>query len=202
MKLEGLLVDLVQIDQRFRTLEHKWRNSDAQFWAGGGERNFESARFVEQLLARRAERSAENPASGIWFGIQTKDGTPIGGIGPSWINPAHRWAMLGAKIGEPEYWGGGYGTDALLLVIDHCFGWLDLRRLWLFTTSMNLRVQRQMEKVGFSFEARQRNAAYADGEWFDWLAYGLMRDEWPGRAAKIERLGLRARVEQDHGEGT
>ncbi len=191
---EGLLVDLVPFDARFRELEHKWRNNEAAFWGSGGDRRFESRRYVEEMLQRRAEREADNPARGVWFGIQTKDGTPIGGIGPMWLNPAHRWAMLGAKIGEPDYWGGGYGTDALLLVLDYSFNWLDLRRVWIVTTSMNARVQRQMEKVGFRLEACDRAAAYADGVWHDELHYGLLREEWPGRAALVESLGLRERA--------
>ena len=35
--------------------------------------------------------------------------------------PHYRLAMFGAMIGEPEYWGGGYGTDALLLIVDYAF---------------------------------------------------------------------------------
>ncbi|NLF77927.1 MAG: GNAT family N-acetyltransferase, partial [Chloroflexi bacterium] len=128
-------------------------------------------------------------------GIRTKDGKPIGYMGINWLVPYYRLAMLGAKIGEPEYWGGGYGTDALLLLLEYAFDWLDIRKAWLMTTTMNHRVMRQMEKVGFTLEAQQRTSALADGVWYDWLAYGLLREEWPGRAAVIERIGLQAREE-------
>lgn len=96
-------------------------------------------------------------------------------------------------IGEPEYWGGGYGTDALLLLADYAFDWLDLHKLWLITMALNARVMRQMEKVGFDLEARQRAATWANNGWVDALTYGIQRSAWPGRAALIERLGLRAR---------
>jgi len=59
---------------------------------------------------------------------------------------------------------------------------LDVRKAWLMTSSMNNRVMRQMEKVGFMLEARFRQSTRADGVWLDWLAYGLLREEWPGRA--------------------
>ncbi|HEX3051079.1 MAG TPA: GNAT family protein, partial [Aggregatilineaceae bacterium] len=127
----------------------------------------------------------------VEFGIQTKDGKPIGNLGMNWMSPANRIANIGAMIGEPDYWGGGYGTDALTLYIDYVFDWLDLRRIFLDTMSINVRVMRQMEKVGFKLEARRREAMYGDGVWYDELIYGLLRDEWPGRAAVIERLGLR-----------
>ena len=59
--------------------------------------------------------------------------------------------------------------------------------------AINARVIRQMEKVGFTFEARQRAWTTCDGVWVDDLVYGLLRDEWPGRAALIEKLGFKTR---------
>jgi RimJ/RimL family protein N-acetyltransferase len=96
-------------------------------------------------------------------------------------------------IGNPDYWGGGYGTDALLLLVDYAFDWLDLRRLWLVTMAPNARVIRQMEKVGFTLECQIRQGTLVDGVYHDVLLYGLLREEWPGRTAMIERLGLHAK---------
>ncbi len=123
--------------------------------------------------------------------MQTKDGTPLGFFGVSDMSFHHRTAMLAARIGEAAYWGGGYGTDALLLLVDYCFDWLDMRRVWLKTMSTNVRVHRQMEKVGFVREGVEREATFGDGERCAWISYGLLREEWPGRAAMIARLGLR-----------
>jgi RimJ/RimL family protein N-acetyltransferase len=60
--------------------------------------------------------------------------------------------------------------------------------------SLNARVMRQMEKVGFTLEARRREAVWADGEWYDELSYAMFREDWPGRAVMIERLGLREKA--------
>jgi RimJ/RimL family protein N-acetyltransferase len=193
--LEGMLVDLVPYGKAFTDLEHKWRNNDASFFGSGGDRYFVTQASVQRMLQEWAEERDRGEDPGVAFGIQTKDGKPIGYMGINWLVPYHRLAMLGAKIGEPEYWGGGYGTDALLLLLDYAFDWLDLHKAWLMTTTMNHRVMRQMEKVGFTLEAQQRKSALADGVWYDWLAYGLLREEWPGRAAVIERIGLRVREE-------
>jgi len=104
-----------------------------------------------------------------------------------------RVANLGANIIEADYWGGGYGTDALLLLVDYAFDTLDMRRLFLITMTLNERVLRQMEKVGFLLEGRMRQATVADGVPYDVVIYGLLREEWPGRPAMIEKLDLRAR---------
>jgi RimJ/RimL family protein N-acetyltransferase len=125
---------------------------------------------------------------------QTKDGKPLGYFGINFINLHSRIANLGASLGEPEYWGGGYGTDALLLIVDYAFHWLDMRKIWLGTMSLNARVIRQMEKVGFALEARRRESVWADGIWYDELSYAMFREDWPGRAVMIERLGLREKA--------
>ena len=158
------------------------------WWATGG--HWFITRSILEL--DRAERESD-PNPRLAFGLQTKDGTPIGLIGINTLPYDHRTALLTAFIGEPEYWGGGYGTDALLLLIEYIFDWLDARKVWLMTMSLNQRVVRQMEKVGFVFEARRRQATWAAGAWHDMLVYSLLREEWPGRAAMVERLGLTPR---------
>ncbi len=195
MKLEGLLVDLVPYGKVFLDLDHRWMNHEVSFWSSGGERHFMSQAMIAARHAQWAEESEDaDDEHGVAFGVQTKDGKPLGYFGVNWLSVHHRVANLGAKIGEPEYWGGGYGTDALLLLLDYAFDWLDMRKTWLMTTSMNARVMRQMEKVGFRLEVRQRQSALADGLWYDWLTYGLLREEWPGREVMVERLGLRERA--------
>ncbi|MCD4687421.1 MAG: GNAT family N-acetyltransferase, partial [Anaerolineae bacterium] len=173
--------------------DQRWANGPGFFWAAVGGRIFATAAGVERRHERQREHADRNRASRMTFGIRAKDGTPLGDMAFNWILPHHRIAMLGAMIGEPEYWGGGYGTDALLLLVDFAFDWLDMRKLWLFTMSLNQRVAGQMEKVGFTLEARQREAYWTDGAPSDALAYGLLREDWPGRIAMIERLGLTAK---------
>ncbi|MBN1202155.1 MAG: GNAT family N-acetyltransferase [Anaerolineae bacterium] len=190
--LEGLLVDLVPYGERFHKLEHEWHNNEGVFFWSMGDRWIETQAQIDAGQRERAEE-AERGSKDVIFGVQTKDGTPIGLFGAPWIVPHNRLAMLTALIGEPDYWGGGYGTDALLLLVDYLFDWLDLRKLWLMTMDLNVRVKRQMEKVGFTLETRQRDVAYANGQHIDALTYSLLRGDWPGRAAMIKKLDLRAR---------
>jgi RimJ/RimL family protein N-acetyltransferase len=190
--LEGLLVDLVPFGTRFEEQEHQWENGPAAFWGDMGDRQFLSHAKIKQRQDGRHEEPTEN-STGVLLGIQTKDQTPIGLMAIGWIAFHHRTGVLGAMIGDPNYWSGGYGTDALLLLVDYAFDWLDLRRLWLVTMAPNARVIRQMEKVGFTLECQIRQGTLVDGVYHDVLLYGLLREEWPGRTAMIERLGLHAK---------
>ncbi len=99
-----------------------------------------------------------------------------------------------------SYWGGGHGTDALLLIADYSFRWHDVRRLTLGTMSINDRAQRNVEKVGFRLEKRARKLAMFDGQWVDALEYGMQIEEWRGRETLVEELGLRAKAAQRYGE--
>jgi RimJ/RimL family protein N-acetyltransferase len=188
--LEGLLVDLVPFGKQFQDQEHKWINGPTSFFTGMGDYRFRTHNQIGTMLQKRAEAN-EHGRSGMSFGVQAKNGKPLGYMGLNFVSYENRVANLGAHLGEQDYLGGGYGTDALTLLIDYAFDWLDLRRLWLSTMGINARVMRQMEKVGFTLEARQRAATLADSVWIDVLQYGILREEWPGRAATIEKLGLR-----------
>lgn len=184
--LEGILVDLVPYGDAYKTLDHRWHNSEASFyWTMGGRWLHTAAQ-----IRREQQQPGERHRNRVAFGIQTKAAQPIGYFGLHRLMPHQRMAALSAMIGEPDYWGGGYGTDALLLMIDYAFGWLDMRKLWLMTMTANPRVLRQMAKVGMRQESRLREGAYANGAWYDAVTYGLLREEWPGRAALVERLEL------------
>jgi RimJ/RimL family protein N-acetyltransferase len=197
--LHGLLVDLVPFDREWRDekMVAFW-NSESRLWATMGDHGPVSRAQIARIQQERDE-GREQGWTGVYFMMRARDGQIIGSMGLNWVNYWHRSAELGAWIGEREYWGGGYGTDGLLLVCEYAFRWLDLRRLVLGTMHLNERARRNAEKVGFRQEARQRKVALVNGEWVDDITYGLLREEWRGREALVEALGLRQRAEQRYG---
>ncbi len=195
--LKGILVDLVPLGHAFGEQMATWVNGPAAYWGTVGDRPIASRSMAEGWYRARLEPLDREGVRRIQFGVQTKRGTPIGQMGVNFALTVHRSANLGVQIGNPAYWGGGYGTDGFILLIDFLFNWLDLRRLYAETMASNVRVQRMMDKIGFTFEGRQREMWYADGDWQDALIYGALQDEWPGRAALVEKLGLQPRPEPE-----
>ncbi len=194
--LSGLLVDLVPFTREwYQEKMHAYWNNESRLWATMGECMPISRASIARIIEERAQGRARG-YSGVHFMIRTKDGVTIGNIGLNWVDYHSRCGYLGAWIGEEGYWGGGYGTDALLLVVEYAFDWLDLRRLALGTMALNVRAQRNVEKCGFRLEGRERQATLVNGEWLDALTYGMLRGEWPGRETLIERLGLREKAAQ------
>lgn len=192
MLLEGVLVDLFPFTERFQSHMRDWINGPMREWwnEDGLLTRSQWRRDLEEHRQRDQGRAAR-------FGMRAKDGELIGLFGLFNIDYHNRIAEVGAGIGNPDYWGGGFGSDAMLLVVQYGFDWLDLRRLYLDTFGHNLRAQRQVEKCGFTLEARQRvKMRDQSGVYRDWMNYGLLREEWPGYNVMVERLGLREKARE------
>jgi len=77
------------------------------------------------------------------------DGKHIGNCMYYDIDKGRRQAELGIMIGEREYWGKGYGTDAVTTLVCHIFKETNIDRIYLNTLEWNVRAQRCFEKCGF-----------------------------------------------------
>jgi RimJ/RimL family protein N-acetyltransferase len=114
-----------------------------------------------------------------WFAIRAlEDDRLLGDADLSVINWGSRDAFVGIGIGEREFWGRGYGTDAMCLLLRYAFTELNLRRVTLNVFEFNNRAIRSYEKVGFRIEGSQRQAMQREGRRWDILYMGILRDEW------------------------
>jgi RimJ/RimL family protein N-acetyltransferase len=113
------------------------------------------------------------------FAIRTlaEDGL-IGLIGLFANFQSHRDASMGIQIGERAYWGKGYGTDALRVLLRYAFAELNLYRVSLSVLEGNERAMRSYEKCGFRYEGCERQAWSYDGRRWDEIYMGLLREEW------------------------
>jgi [ribosomal protein S5]-alanine N-acetyltransferase len=104
------------------------------------------------------------------------DGSPAGGIG---LVPKEdiyrRTAEIGYWLGEP-FWGRGIATGAVRAMVEYAFDRFDLCRLYAGVFAWNPASARVLEKAGFTFEARLRQAITKDGRTTDELVYALVRE--------------------------
>src|SRR5690606_26614556 len=90
-----------------------------------------------------------------------------------------RWLEMGIVIYLPEYWNGGYGTEAIKLWIEYLFESLPLiARVGYTTWSGNIRMIKVGEKLGMTMEGRMRKCRYYNGVYYDSIRMGLLREEW------------------------
>lgn len=106
------------------------------------------------------------------------NGVVIGTVSYYWEHEASRWLEAGITIFQPEYWSGGYGTEALTLWVSHLFRQLPLARVGITTWSGNKRMMRAAEKIGMQLEGRMRKCRYYNGEYYDSIRMGVLREEW------------------------
>ncbi|MFW9894373.1 MAG: GNAT family N-acetyltransferase [Candidatus Thorarchaeota archaeon] len=99
-------------------------------------------------------------------------------ISVDWKN---RIGKCGIVIGEKEYHGKGYGTEAMNLLVNYGFEKLCLNRIELAVHSFNSRALKSYLKVGFQKEVTQRHAVYINGEYHDSIMLSILRDEWESK---------------------
>ncbi len=132
---------------------------------------------LERLEAQFEERLREPDDGAVRFAIEA-DGRYIGHcLLYSFDHLAHS-CMIGIGIGDPAYRGGGYGRDALRVLLDYAFRIRNLHRVWLSVTADNERAIRAYRACGFVEEGRLRQHAWTENKYVDMVYMGLLRDEW------------------------
>ncbi|MSU55562.1 MAG: N-acetyltransferase [Candidatus Taylorbacteria bacterium] len=111
------------------------------------------------------------------FIIVVKD-CPIGIMGIHRINWFDRTATTGAVIGEKEYWGKGYGTDAKMILLDYAFNTLNLRKIFSSVIAFNKRSLQYSLHCGYVLEGRGRQEIFRKGRYWDRIILGLFKREW------------------------
>jgi RimJ/RimL family protein N-acetyltransferase len=132
---------------------------------------YQEEKWIERALNEGNDRNRV-------FAIETKQGEYLGGIGLHAINWENRNAEVGIVIGEKEHWNKGYGTDAMMTILDFAFNQMNLHRVYLRVYEYNARGLRSYEKCGFRKEGVSRDDRYAHGEYHDTIMMGVLKNEF------------------------
>lgn len=92
------------------------------------------------------------------------------------INWRHRSAELQIRIGSAEHQEGGFGLEAVKLLVEFGFKDLNLHRIYLQVLETDTRAIRAYEKCGFVQEGIMREAAQIDGNFVNAVCMGKLRD--------------------------
>ncbi len=111
------------------------------------------------------------------FAIEV-EGEHIGNIGLHGIDWVNRKAELGIMIGEKEYWGEGYGTDAITTLLRYAFTRMNLHRVQLRVFEYNERAIRCYKKCGFTEEGVMRDDRFKDGMYHNTIFMSILRSEF------------------------
>jgi RimJ/RimL family protein N-acetyltransferase len=171
--IRGKLVCLRAVEEGDYPLLARWLNNPDVMVHWGRPGNTASREEIE-----RSERAQAARPNSRKYMIETQDGVPIGQIDYYDLDWQNRSAWVSIMIGEPEYWSGGFGTDAMRALLDYLFRQLDLHRVALTAHESNVRAQRSYAKNGFMREGTLRDWAYFDGAWVDGVLMSVIKDEF------------------------
>ena len=118
-----------------------------------------------------------------WIGSDSRyiievDGIVRGIVSYYWEHEPSKWLEMGIILYEAGSWGKNIGTRALKLWIQHLFTTLPLVRVGFTTWSGNERMIRVGEKLDMTMEARIRKVRYYNGEYYDSIRMGILKEEW------------------------
>lgn len=118
-------------------------------------------------------------SSDIVFAIETiEGGNFIGTMSLNRISSKDGTAVTGALIGEKEYRGQGFGTDAKMTLLDYAFNTLNLRKVCSSVKAFNGRSLRYNLKCGYREEGRRVKQFFVDGEYHDEILLAVFRENW------------------------
>lgn len=107
------------------------------------------------------------------------DGRLVGTVSYYWEHRESNWLEAGIVIYDSSCWNGGIGTEALRQWISHLFATLpQIPRVGITTWSGNPRMMRAAEKLGLRLEGRLRKCRLWQGEYYDSIRMGVLREEW------------------------
>lgn len=152
-------------------LDYQWR-TDPELAALDASRPIRLS-YREYLRYHRDELEFPTPWSRK-FAIDTRGNRFIGNCMCYDINTVASEAEVGILLGDKDYWGKGYGTEALNLLVGHIFKATSIKRLYLHTLSWNSRAQQSFAKCGF----QELRVVMRSGMEFHLME--LMRDDWIG----------------------
>ena len=112
----------------------------------------------------------------------------IGSIALEGINHTNRVATLGIFIGNKQYWNKGYGTEAIRLILDYGFNYLNLHCIQLHLMSFNQRALKCYQKCGFKETGRIRECRFINGKYYDIICMDILSSEFTGSYIKNKNI--------------
>ena len=104
----------------------------------------------------------------------------VGTVGLEHINWVERSAILGIFIGEEDFRSNGYGTEAIRMLLEFGFKYLNLHSIRLDLLSVNERAHKCYLKCGFKDTGCSREQIYLNGKYYDKLHMDILENEFEG----------------------
>ncbi|MDX8046671.1 GNAT family protein [Gracilibacillus sp. S3-1-1] len=168
-------ISLRKVDRTDAEKYHIWRNDmEVMSYTNLSLDQYtieDTQHFVESVLM-------DASSSKSYMIVDNEENLSIGITSLIHIDGKNRNAECIIDIGEKQYWGNGYGKEALSLLLDFAFNELNLHRISLNVFSFNKRAIHVYQSLGFIQEGTSRQALFRNGQWHDIIQMGILQAEW------------------------
>ena len=175
MFIEGKHVSLGGIWESHLPIIQKWNNDEAiTHFMTTGMKPDSGVIYSSWGSVREEFEILKKSRNDVVFGIFLDDDI-IGITGLYNIAWIPRNAELRIVIGEKEYLGKGYGTEAVKLVVSYGFEKLNLHRIYLGCNASDERANKCYKKAGFKQEGVKQDNSFRNGVYYDANIYAIIR---------------------------
>ncbi|WP_429841315.1 GNAT family N-acetyltransferase [Brevibacillus sp. FIR094] len=140
--------------------------------------------FTREQIQQYIENKSQDSSSVLLLICLCENDQVIGDVQIGDIDPKNRNAFIRISIDQNANQGKGYGSEALLLMLDYGFGILNLHRIELNVFGFNERAIHTYEKLGFQREGVQRQALYYNHAYHDSILMSMLADEYRAKYVK------------------
>ena len=112
--------------------------------------------------------------------VRLEDDEMIGRISLEKVNHTNRTATLGIFIGDKDSRNKGLGTEAIKLILDYGFNYMNLNNIMLDVLDVNARAIACYKKCGFKEIGRRREANFTNGKYHDIVSMDILAREFDG----------------------
>jgi len=113
--------------------------------------------------------------------VDKKTNELIGSCGLMNLNQLNQTAEIGIIIGNKDYWNDGYGREALALLIDYGFKYLNLENIMLLVYAFNQRGIACYRSLGFKIMGERRNALRQECQQYNIIYMDLIPEDFYAR---------------------
>lgn len=139
----------------------------------------------EKEYLENAEKDTENRTFNI---VTLEDDKLVGTVGLEHINWIERSAVLGIFIGDKNFRNNGYGTEAIQLLLEYGFKYLNLHSIRLDLLSVNERAHKCYLKCGFKDTGCSREEIFLNGKYYDKLHMDILENEFSSNYIKNKNI--------------
>lgn len=115
-----------------------------------------------------------------FFIIRKEDDELIGTVCLERIDYINRSATLGIFIGDKSGRNKGFGTEAIKIILEYGFRYLNLNSIKLDLMEFNERALACYKKCGFKEYGRRRKCKFINGKYYDSIAMDILAEEFEG----------------------